>query len=218
MTTPQPTMPAAGTAAERAYDALRAGILDGTHSSGAMLSESVLAAGIGVSRTPVRAALARLADEGWVRVYPKRGVLVQEMDVRAASDLAQARVMLETTGVQHADTAGRRALADALRPHLTRQSEALAAGDLALFIELTLEFHGSFVAAGGNPVLVELGLRLGDRQRFLLRQDGDLLIARRVEVMAEHTRLVDALAADDVAGFTQALRAHVADTHGLQLS
>lgn len=213
-----PTSVPRTSAADRAYAGLRAGLLDGTHASGSMLSEALLAESLGVSRTPVRAALARLAEEGWVTVYPKRGVLVRGMDERAAGDLAQARVMLETTGVLGATSAERLALAETLQPQLELQAAALAAGDHASFIELTLAFHGAFVAASRNAVMVEMGLRLGDRQRFLLHQDRELLVARREEVIAEHARLVACLAADDTTGFCEQLRAHVADTHDLKLT
>ncbi len=200
----------------RAYAAIRGGILDGTHGVGQMLTESVLGAAIGVSRTPVRAALARLADEGWVTTYPQRGVLVRGMDQQAIDDLAGARLMVETAGIQYADAAQRRSLADRLRPGLADQAAALAAGDVAAFIELSLAFHGSFVQVSGNAVIQELHDRLADRQRFLLWQHRDALVARRVEVVAEHSRLLDCLAADDVAAFLAVSRSHIIDTHGLE--
>lgn len=204
-------------AAERAYATIRAGILDGTHPGGSMLSEVALAAEVGVSRTPVRAALARLCDEGWITVFPKRGALVRGMDQKAVRDLAGARLMLETGGVLHASTADRGALATRLRAELPHQAQALRDGDLSRFIELTVAFHRAFVEVSRNAVMVELGDRLGDRQRFLLRQHGPQLLERHVEVIAEHTALVDALAADDVERFAHLLRRHIADTHGSEV-
>lgn len=201
-------------ASVRAYAAIREGILDGTHQVGDMLSEAALGAAIGLSRTPVRAALARLADEGWVTTYPKRGVLVRGMDQRAIDDLAQARLMLETSGVGQADAAQRLALAQRLRPELARQADALEAGDMSAFIELTVEFHRAFVLVGGNAVLAELDARLADRQRFLLWQHREALIARRVDLVAEHALLLDSLADDDPEAFASTSRAHAHNLHG----
>lgn len=81
---------------------IRDDILDGTHQPGSMLGETGLATSLGMSRTPVRAALVRLQDEGWIQVYPKRGALVQGLSDRAMLELADARFVLETTAVDRA--------------------------------------------------------------------------------------------------------------------
>lgn len=77
-------------AAERAYQVIRENIIDGTHQPGTMLSESSLAADLGDSRTPVRVALARLQDDGWIIVYPKRGALVHVASGRTVAELAES--------------------------------------------------------------------------------------------------------------------------------
>src|SRR5699024_3090654 len=84
-------------AADRAYRVIRSQILSGVHAPGTRLGESALAAEIEVSRTPVRVALARLQDEGWILIYPKRGAIVQGIDERTIVELADARYVLETT-------------------------------------------------------------------------------------------------------------------------
>src|SRR5919107_2703631 len=86
------------TAAQRAHRILRDGIVDGTHPGGSMLSENTLAAGLRMSRTPVRAALLRLEEEGWVTIYPKRGALVRAFTAQDGQELAGARHLLETGG------------------------------------------------------------------------------------------------------------------------
>ena len=101
-------------AAERAYQLIRAQILNGTHQPGTMLGEAGLASELEVSRTPVRVALARLQDEGWIVIYPKRGAIVQGVDERTIAELADARFVLETTAVDRAPDALRQKLADAL--------------------------------------------------------------------------------------------------------
>src|SRR5262245_4889452 len=79
-------------AAERAHEESRAAIIEGRYEPGVMLSESELAASLGVSRTPVRTALARLQDEGWVTIYSKRGALVRGLsteELRYSADVRQ---------------------------------------------------------------------------------------------------------------------------------
>lgn len=204
-------------AAERAYDAIRSDILNGVHPAGTMLSEGALAASIGVSRTPVRTALVRLRDEGWLTIYPKRGALVRGLDDRAIVDLAEARLVLEAMSIRRADTAARSELADQLEERIADQERVLTAGDLPAFVESTVAFHRAFVEIGGNTVLLELYDRLADRQRFLLFSYGDVLLERREAVVAEHRELLEQLRHDPV-GFAETLRAHICETIGSPLT
>ena len=73
-----------------------------------MLSESALAASLSMSRTPVRAALGRLQDEGFVTIYPQRGALVRELTADEVRESAQVR---------HAQSGGWVAFATHLRAH-----------------------------------------------------------------------------------------------------
>ena len=198
-------------AAERAYQLIRAQILNGTHRPGTMLGETGLAADLDVSRTPVRVALARLQDEGWIVIYPKRGAIVQGVDERTVAELADARFVLETTAVDRAPEALRQQLADALESSIEAQRAAFDAGDVAAFIDLTLEFHRGFVEAGDNQVMLELYSQLSDRHRFILFASGDRLLERCEEIIAEHVRLTQHLRTGNSAGFADILRGHLAE-------
>lgn len=204
-------------AVERAYQAIRDGILNGAYPTGTMLGEEPLAAEIGVSRTPVRTALARLQDEGWITIYPKRGALVQGLSERAVADLADARLLLESTAPARVSAGARERLAERLDRSVAAQREAFRDEDVRRFIELTIEFHRTFVEAAGNSVLLELNDRLADRQRFLLFSYGDRLLARCGDIIAEHETLVERLRIGDASGFAEALRAHLADTYAVEL-
>src|SRR5699024_11778557 len=78
-------------AAERAYRVIRSQILSGVHAPGTMLGEAALAAEIEVSRTPVRVALARLQDEGWILIYPRTEEHTSELQSRV--DLVCRRML-----------------------------------------------------------------------------------------------------------------------------
>jgi DNA-binding GntR family transcriptional regulator len=204
-------------AAERAHAEIRRGIIDGTYEPGTLLSENDLAASVGVSRTPVRAALARLREEGWITVFPQRGALVRALTPREVRDLADARLTLEIAGVTRAGQQQRAELAGELSAQVEQQRRALAHGRVAEFIELTTSFHRSFVEVGENQFLVEVARRLGDRQRQLLSSERDRLLARAEAIVAEHQDLLARLADDDPSGFAGALRTHLARTHGVDL-
>lgn len=210
-------MPDEQSATGRAYTAILDAILNGRHLPGTMLSEAALAAQVGVSRTPVRTALARLQDDGWVAIYPKRGAIVRGLSERDIADLADARLILESTSVQRARPEDLQLLAERLDSEVAVQREALDGGDVRAFIESTVAFHRSFVQAGRNRVLLELNDRLADRQRFLLFSYGDTLLARCADIIAEHQGLVAHLRAGDAEAFSEALRHHIGDTLGTPL-
>ena len=198
--------------AERAIVYIRKAIIDGTFPGEAMLSESQLASQLGMSRTPVRTALARLQDEGWIRIYPKSGALVRGLTPEDVADIVDARVALETSGVTRATPEVRAQLAVDLVPAIQEQREVLAAGDMQRFVELSVEFHGAFLAVGANPYLIDLGERLSDRQRQMLFARQDAMRNRSDHIIDEHQQLLDCLRDDDPARFDHILRAHLSDT------
>ena len=176
-----------------------------------MLGETALAAALGMSRTPVRTALARLSDEGWIVVYPKRGALVQGLSDRDIAELADARFVLETTGVDRASATRRAELATSLDRLIIDQRKALVSKDVQRFITLTLQFHRGFVEAGGNDILLELYDRLSDRHRFALFTSRDRLLGRSKDILTEHRQLVTHLRDGDVVAFARTLRDHIAE-------
>lgn len=198
--------------AERAIAYIRTAIIDGTFPGESMLSESQLASQLGMSRTPVRTALTRLQDEGWIRIYPKRGALVRGLTSEDIADIVDARVVLESSGVTLATSEVRARLAADLLPALQEQREVLAAGDMRRFIELSVEFHAAFLHVGGNPHLIDLGERLSDRQRQMLFARQDAMRSRSDRIIAEHQHLLGCLRDDDPTRFDQVLRAHLTDT------
>lgn len=202
-----------GSAGERAYQGIRDCIIEGRCPPGTMLAEASLAADLGVSRTPVRTALARLQDEGWITIYPKRGALVHGLDERARAELADTRAVLESTSVGRASDEVLSRLAERLERSVEAQREAFAAGDLKRFIGLTNQFHRGFVEAGGNRIMLELNDRLSDRQRFVLFASGDRLLTRCMDIIAEHELLIEHLRSGDAAAFSSVLRRHISDTY-----
>jgi DNA-binding GntR family transcriptional regulator len=115
---------ARGGAAEQAHTFIRQAIRRGELAPGTMLSENELAASPSLSRTPVRAALSRLQDEGWVTIYPHRGALVHELTAQEVRESAEVRHALESAGIQRGDPARRAWLADQLADDLDQQERA----------------------------------------------------------------------------------------------
>ncbi len=199
-------------AAQGAYEYVRSRIMSGELAPGSMLSENDLARRIGVSRTPVRAALLRLQGEGWITVYPRQGALVREIGAQEAADIFGARLLLEVSGVRGLGSAGRAALAADLVPALAEQDDAARRGDVTGFVELDVRMHRRFVEGVRNTLLFDLYDRLRERQAFIVARS--LASPGRTEaIVAEHRKLVDLIAADDVDGFERLLDEHLRHTH-----
>ncbi|MFT3661639.1 MAG: GntR family transcriptional regulator [Gordonia sp. (in: high G+C Gram-positive bacteria)] len=202
-------------AADRALRHIRRALLTGTYPPGTMLSESALAADLGLSRTPVRAALRRLQDEGLLTIYPKRGALVRELSADEVRASAQARHALETAGVRFAEAAARTALRAELAPNLAEQERALDGGDFPAFARAAMAFHRSFVTLAGNAVMLDLYDRLQDRQMLSILRSTPSITDQPCQVLDAHRALLDDAEAGDWVSFADRLTTHQEDSHAL---
>src|SRR5947208_14749604 len=97
-TQPRPIRAIPGTRlTETVYKLLRARIANHDFASGERLRLDVLAAQLGVSRTPVREALNQLAVEGLIEIRPRHGTFVAKVDLDAVAELYQMRLMIDTS-------------------------------------------------------------------------------------------------------------------------
>jgi DNA-binding GntR family transcriptional regulator len=203
---------AAETAAQKAHRVIRGGIVIGAHPGGSMLSENTLAAALGMSRTPVRAALLRLEEEGWVTIYPKRGALVRAFTPQDGQEMAEARHLLETGGVRAASPEARAALCTRLQALIDAQEVAVRDQDRDAFVELCLSFHRAFVEAGGNGLLLDFSDRLRGRQAVMLHLSVPTIDAHAQELVDEHRALLDACQRGDHDRFAALLHDHMSDS------
>jgi DNA-binding GntR family transcriptional regulator len=136
---------------DQVHDVLLERIVSGELAPGSKLRQEALAEELGVSRTPLREALARLVSEGLVDFAPNRGATVSQRDFTDMEEAWRARIVLEPGAAR---LAAERRDADALarmREIVRRQREV--ADDVTASFELNREFHLTLVAASGNPHL-----------------------------------------------------------------
>lgn len=79
----------------KAYELVKARIVDGTYDAATVIDDKKIAEEIGSSRTPVREALILLANEGYVEILPKRGVVIRPFTVENAMEIFEVRALLE---------------------------------------------------------------------------------------------------------------------------
>jgi DNA-binding GntR family transcriptional regulator len=87
-------------ATDEAYAFAKKRILDGRFAGGELISEGDVAAGVGLSRTPVREAFLRLEGEGLLRLYPKRGALVVPVSAAEMRHVMETRLLVERYAIE----------------------------------------------------------------------------------------------------------------------
>ena len=142
--------------AKSAYGSIRAAIESGRFASGSRLSERKLGQELGLSRTPIRAALHRLDAEGFVEIIPRFGAFVRKLDAREARELFEVRRALEAAATGAAAERITAEQAEELVALGTKVDRLSAQGDQARYAEADMEFHLSIVALSGNGTLQRL--------------------------------------------------------------
>ncbi|WP_329277489.1 GntR family transcriptional regulator [Streptomyces sp. NBC_00691] len=182
---------------DRAYEALREAIVRGDLAPGAPLKDADLAGRLGLSRAPVREALARLGDEGLVESKPQSYTRVTRPVSRVVRDAASVvRVMHELaarTGVPLLGPEGIRAMREANE----RFAAAVRASDVEAALQADDELHQVLVVASGNHAAAATIARYTPLIRRVERRlFGDAGSCGSAEL---HARLIDACAAGDAA-------------------
>ncbi len=142
-----------GTIADQARQRLRHMILNGSLSAGEPLRQDELARMLGISRTPLREALAMLAAEGLVQMNPRRSATVFRPSKKELEELYELRILLESVAVRKAAVNFPRSSTKQLKS-LLKQMEAVT--DSTAFNRLNIQFHDACYEPCGQTRLLEL--------------------------------------------------------------
>lgn len=160
-------------------DALRRNIIEGKYAPGAQLKEREVALEIGVSTTPVKAALQRLALEGLVTSVPMRGSFVAENLGTQISEFGLIRAALEGTAAYLAAVKADADGIERLRRQIETMERLTEARDLDGLIAANAGFHDIIQAIAGNPTLRQISemVRYYDTvtRRRVLADEGQML-------------------------------------------
>ncbi|MFD5625179.1 GntR family transcriptional regulator [Streptomyces sp. NPDC127072] len=192
-------------------DALRGALVAGELAPGEVYSAPVLGERFGVSATPVREAMQQLALEGAVEVVPNRGFRVVERGTRELAELAEIRALIEVPVMLRLARTVPAARWAELRPLADATVRAASLGCRATYAESDRVFHRAVLALAGNQQLVRIADDLHRRAQWPLvggpatRGRADL-----VADAAEHTALLEALAAQNLPVVQSLVREHFA--------
>jgi GntR family transcriptional regulator, rspAB operon transcriptional repressor len=195
------------TVSDQVYDALRDAIANVRLLPGTSISENRICRHFGVSRTPVRTAIVRLAEEGLIDVYPQQGSFVAPIRLSGIEDSRFIRRVLEVAVLSELAPRWTPAMSEEQRSIIAAQAQAVASGDNDAFFREDQRFHRAFcVHAGREGVWGSIQLAMMRLARFH-RLFG--LPTRLHVVLEEHTAVVDALDRHDAAAAVRLLEAHI---------
>jgi DNA-binding GntR family transcriptional regulator len=186
---------------DTAYEAIRDAIVRGDIPPGAVVSNAAVAEQLGLSRAPVRDALARLAGEGLVETKPQSHTRVTPLvlkEVRDAAAVVRAMHELATRTAVPLLTAGHVA---AMRTANRRFAAATRAADVDAAMDADDELHGVLVGVCGNQAVAATIERYTPLIRRLERRQFSSAAARRSA--QRHDELIGACAAGDAGRATQ---------------
>jgi DNA-binding GntR family transcriptional regulator len=191
------------------HEALLGRIVAGELAPGTRLRQAALAEELGVSRTPLREALVRLAREGLVEFTPNRGATVAGRDFSDMQQAWRARLVIEPGAGRLAAELRDATAIERMRESVRRQR--VVAGDLTTSFEVNREFHLRLVQASGNAHLAQFA------ELLWLTRIGVPIFARQVrdrkqmlQWADEHEAITEAVARGQAARAERLIREHIA--------
>jgi len=203
------------TLAQDVTETLRNWILNGEIRPDERLEEIPLAEKLGVSRTPVRAALSTLASEGLVDHQPKRGYLVRGFNMEEIVAAYEVRAVLEGLACRNAAMRGLTPeQAQRLRGALADGDRILDLGELrpedhAPYQQMNVTIHDTLLEASGNPWVTRFAEQAQNipfaSDRIILWDDHPIILRSH----GDHHRIIEAVIARDCVRAEQLMREHV---------
>ncbi len=181
---------------DTAYEAIRDAIVRGDILPGAVVSNAAIAEELGLSRAPVRDALARLADEGLVETKPQSYTRVTQLVLREVRDAAAVVRAVHELATRTAVPLLTAENVEAMRQANRRFEAATQAGDVDAAMDSDDELHGVLVGVSGNRAVAATIERYTPLIRRLERRQFSSARARRS--VQRHDELIAACAAGDV--------------------
>ncbi len=193
----------------RVYNQIKDLILCNEIMPGQKLYHQQLSERLGVSRTPVREALTRLVQEGYVSFLPNRGFTCKEIRMQEADELYDLREALEAFAVEKAVAR----LTDAAIRRLRAKIHAYGRDVKNRFTRDRLvydqDLHLEIARLAGNDTLTSALSHVFERIVLKRRTDGLYDAARGQAAHEEHLRLLEAMERRDGAGAVAIIRSHI---------
>jgi DNA-binding GntR family transcriptional regulator len=190
------------------YEDLKRRLNSGELRPGQFIDLSALGRELGMSRTPLRDAMIRLELEGFVTVYPRRGVMVCSLSLSDIRDIYQIIGALEASVVERMALRFRASDADRMDGFRAKMAETLGADDFDAYYAANLAFHDVYLDLSDNADLVRTVRTLKERLYDFPRRS-EYVKEWELDSTAEHAEITSRLRAGDFKGSA----AYIRDVH-----
>lgn len=194
------------TTANDVTDVLRRRILEGRYRDDQFIRQDVVATELGVSRIPVREALAKLEAEGLVIRVKYRGALVTSLSFREIEEIYELRAMLEPYLLQQAIARITKDQIKQLRKIAEKARKTTAIADWA---GMNVDFHRTLFEAAESPIALQVLENLLVRADRYLKLQHLQSTTTKAESDAQHIAILELVEARDVKGAVEALQQHI---------
>jgi len=143
-------------------ESIKTAIIKGKFKPGEKISEGELAESMGISRTPLREAFRKLENEGFIKIIPRKGAVVANLDADEAIDLYEIKSTLEGLAARLAARNMKEKDIGKLEKINEELRELIDQNDLESFYRVHTRFHGGFVKLCGNKRLIQMISNLND--------------------------------------------------------
>jgi DNA-binding GntR family transcriptional regulator len=197
---------------EKIYNFLKNRIVNLTYPPGQKLNVRQLMEQLGVSQTPIKDALFRLAGEGLVDISSRRGSYVKEVNERDLAEIYDLRVIIETGAAEIIAAHITDEQLDELEQRYTETLQKNADSDYRVFIERAKEFHSAIIRFTDNNRLFDLYEQLNAHMQIVRFRFREREIERRPWTNQEHKRILKAFKERNPAKAKEAIRYHLETT------
>lgn len=196
--------------ADIAYEFIKSKIIKNELKSEEIISENQFANELNISRTPVRSAFQKLASEGFMKILPSRGAVIQEMSIKEAHDIYDLRIAVETFVLKKAFDFITTEDIKNLRNIIKEQKNAYITEDVAKCMEsmdYDIKFHAYFSRYYKNEKIEEIIRNFTER----FTEYGFIALTKPGRIhttISEHEAIIDALEKRDLTSAVANLETH----------
>lgn len=197
------------TLADQAYEYIKKMIITGKLKPGQELPEEKLALELGISRTPLREALKRLAVDALIELRKTKPAVVAAFTLKDVQEIMELRRLLEIHGLENLSKADQQPVMHEMKKNIDRQFQAVQAERVVEFMDLDQEFHSLLYQNHANNRLKEMikGINSGGSRAFLLLSDTAADSSKKA--YDEHLSILQAIGQGDLDKAKQQLAIHL---------
>ena len=190
---------------EQVYDYLRVQMNEGRVKSGAFLNLNEISKELGMSRTPLRDALFQLEAEGFVTIYPRRGVVVNSLSLENIRDIYEILGGLESEVIVCVALKFRDSDADVMEQCNVRMRKALDQNNFTVFYDENLKFHNTYLDMSDNNEILHY-IKIHKERLYDFPRNKVFVKEWEMHSLDEHKAMIDLFRAGNFNGAAEYVR------------